>query len=416
MLAIVLSRFNRAFVYLAATVCHALRRGPRRPRRSSIRSLLVVFALWGACTGAHAQALDVFGQPLNATATAAPAQSGAATPPSWRYRNMPNWVRAGIGVWLRVQAGWNARIEGFLAQWSHGASLAAWATLIVVSFGYGALHALGPGHGKFVASTYLASRRARVTDAILLSSWTATVQALSAIGLVLGAAWFAHAGLMSVMPRAAYTETVSYLLLCITSVWAIISARARTQCCDGPPVVRFPRGNDTSTRRPTPTAVDEMGHDQSVPGAYLRTHMKSVSAAGARNVPTPFRTPVDARPMPRGPARSRLRQIGMLGLAVGMRPCIGAIFALVASMAIRELAAGVVATFAMAAGVATTVALIGLGSIGANRMLARLALRFRMRSARAARVVAIGAIGMILLISALQLALLLSGVTAASFT
>ena len=105
----------------------------------------------------------------------------------------------------------------------------------------------------------------------------------------------------------------------------------------------------------------------------------------------------------------------MLGLAAGARPCVGAIFALVTSMAVRATAAGVAATFAMAAGVATTVALIGLGSIGANRTLARLALRYRLRSTRVHRAVAVGAIGAILLFSALQLALLLSGVATASF-
>ncbi len=105
----------------------------------------------------------------------------------------------------------------------------------------------------------------------------------------------------------------------------------------------------------------------------------------------------------------------MLGLAAGARPCVGAIFALVTSMAVHATNAGIAATFAMAAGVATTVALIGLGSIGADRTLARLTLRDRFRSSHLARAFPIGAIGAILLFSALQLALLVSGVATASF-
>ncbi|MFP6561773.1 nickel/cobalt transporter [Paraburkholderia sp. B3] len=369
----------------------------------------LTLALVTMCAGAQAQTVDVFGQPVAASgaaaaAAAASAPASVATPPAWWIRDMPDFVRTGVGAWLRVQADWNARIEGFLAQWPHGASLAAWATLIAVSFGYGVLHAFGPGHGKVVVGTWLASRRARVADAVLLGSWTAIVQALSAIGLVLGAAGFAHAGLMSVMPRAASMETISYLLLCVTSAWAIRSRRARDQCCEEPPVVRFPR------------AAEEASGGRPAQGAYLRERLASASQAAGGKTNSAFRATADVRSTPKAPARSRLRQIGPLGLAAGVRPCIGAIFALVTSMAVGALVAGVVATFAMAAGVATTVVLTGLGSIGANRTLARLALRLRLRPARVGRIVSIGAIVVILLISALQLALLLGGVTTASLS
>jgi nickel/cobalt transporter (NicO) family protein len=284
--------------------------------------------------------------------------------------------------------------------------------LIAASFGYGVLHAFGPGHGKVVVSTWLASRRARVTDAVLLGSWTAIVQALSAIALVLGATWFAHAGLTSVIPRAASMETVSYLLLCVTSAWAIRSRRSRDQCCEDPPVVRFPRaGGEGSVE-----ASVDANSGQPSQGAYLRARLASASQTGAGNTNPTFRTTAAVQAMEKGTVRSRLRQIAPLGLAAGVRPCIGAIFALVTSMAVGALDAGIVATFAMAAGVATTVVLTGLGSIGANRTLARVALRLRLRPARLARFVAIGAIAAILLISALQLALLLGGVTTASLS
>ncbi|WP_157977892.1 nickel/cobalt transporter [Paraburkholderia kururiensis] len=392
--------------------------------RAAVASLLVVAVLCVACVHAHAEALDVFGQPTGAAATAgatattatAAASDSATLAPSWWYRYVPDSVRAGVGAWLRVQAAWNGRIEGFMAQWSHGASLAAWATLVVVSFGYGALHALGPGHGKLVVSTWLGSRRTRLADAVLLSAWTAAVQAFSAIGLVLGAAWFTHAGLMSVMPHAASMETVSYLLLCVTSAWAIRSRGARSQCCDEAPVVRLAHHAGEDAPQAAPDAADGVGGDEAPVGAYLRNRLTRVAqekprlAAGAG--PVLSRAAVDARPVSEDRARSKIRQIATLGLAAGVRPCIGAIFALVTSMANGALAAGVVATVAMAAGVATTVTLIGLGSIGANRTLARLALRYRIRSARAGRMVAVGAIAMILLVSALQLALLLSGISA----
>ena len=418
MLAGLLARSRCAFVHSVLAVVGALcgRRCRARPALAMSLFVVLVLGLGSICVGAQAQGLDVFGQPTGAAANAASAPNSATTPPSWWARDMPDFVRTGVGVWLRAQASWNTRIEEFLAQWSHGASLAAWAVLIAVSFGYGALHALGPGHGKLIVSTYLGSRRARAMDAVLLSSWTATVQALSAIGLVLGAAWFAHTGLASIMPHAASVEAVSYLLLCLTSAWALRSSGARDRCCDEPLAVRFPRGEDASTEHPIGNALDAANHDQPTHGAYLRARLPNALEASDRNVPRALRAAADRRSVPKQLTRSRIRQIATLGLAAGLRPCMGAIFALVTSMATRALTAGVIVTFAMAAGVATTVALIGLGSIGANRTFARLALRFRIRSARAGRIVAIGAIGAILVVSALQLALLLSGMTAASFS
>jgi nickel/cobalt exporter len=415
MLAAALLTSRRAYVSLATAGSYARQRILRAPNRLSVVCVLVALALFSACIGAQAQALDVFGQPADSAATAASAPPSAAAPPSWWIRHMPSAVRSAIGHWLHVQADFNARIESFLAQWPHGASWAAWATLVIVSFGYGSLHALGPGHGKLVVTTYLGSRRARVGDAVLLSTWTAIVQALTAIGLVLGAAWFAHAGLTRVMPHAASMEIVSYALLCATSAWAIRSSRARDRCCDEPPAVRFPRGDETGARLTVSTAVDAARPDDATTqGVYLRSPLASLSGMTSGKTSPRFQTAIDVPAIRNDASRSRLKQIFMLGLASGARPCVGAIFALVTSMAVHATAAGIAATFAMAAGVATTVALIGLGSIGANRALARVALRYRFRTTRARRALAIGAIGAILVFSALQLALLFSGAATAS--
>lgn len=395
---------------LSIAISRARRHAFRPSSRVSVYTLILALALLAVCATAHAQSLDVFGQPASSTAAAASAPSDAAAAPSWWARNVPSPVRSAVGSWLHVQAAFNSRIERFLEQWPHGASAAAWATLILVSFAYGSLHALGPGHGKLVVSTYLGSRRARIGDAVLLSAWTAIVQALTAIGLVLGAAWFAHAGLTRVMPHAASMEIVSYALLCVTSAWAIRSSSARDRCCDEPPAVRLPRGNETTEHVTISAAADAPSRaDNAAHGAYLGGSLASLSESSASG-----RTARSASTSS-GTSRSRLTQIFMLGLAAGARPCVGAIFALVTAMAVRATAAGVAATFAMAAGVATTVALIGLGSIGANRTLARLALRYRFRSTGVQRALAVGAIAAILLFSALQLALLLSGVATASF-
>ena len=65
----------------------------------------------------------------------------------------------------------------------HGAATAGW-TLILTSFLYGILHAAGPGHGKAIMTTYLATHRQRMRRGILLSAAAATLQGITAIVLV----------------------------------------------------------------------------------------------------------------------------------------------------------------------------------------------------------------------------------------
>ena len=55
--------------------------------------------------------------------------------------------------------------------------LAAWG-LISLSFLYGIFHAAGPGHGKIVISTYLATQKSQLGRGIFLSVLSAFIQGL----------------------------------------------------------------------------------------------------------------------------------------------------------------------------------------------------------------------------------------------
>ena len=57
---------------------------------------------------------------------------------------------------------------------------------------------------------------------------------------------------------------------------------------------------------------------------------------------------------------------------MGLRPCSGAILVLLFTLANGIFVVGVIATFAMAAGVALTVAVVSLGTLGLHRWLSRL--------------------------------------------
>jgi ABC-type nickel/cobalt efflux system permease component RcnA len=57
--------------------------------------------------------------------------------------------------------------------------------LMGLAFIYGAIHAVGPGHGKFVATSYILSHRVSITGGVLLGLCIATLHGFTgAIGVL----------------------------------------------------------------------------------------------------------------------------------------------------------------------------------------------------------------------------------------
>ncbi|MBU9265393.1 hypothetical protein [Burkholderia gladioli] len=73
----------------------------------------------------------------------------------------------------------------------------------------------------------------------------------------------------------------------------------------------------------------------------------------------------------------------------------GSIFVLIASVAAHAPWIGIAASFAIAAGVALTVTLFGLGAIGANRFISGRGIHLRTRLQATQRAVAIAGAGAI---------------------
>ncbi len=212
----------------------------------------LVFALavfFSMIPGAAAQTTNVFGRTDSGAPDAAnvaglpqPASLPSGTSAdSARHFVMPELLRRAVSASIRIQSRLDARLQDILASQRDGTSrLTAW-TLIALSFGYGVLHALGPGHGKLAVSAYLVSHRARVTHAVALSAWSACVQTLSAIALVGGAAWLTRAGLSGVLTQASSLDLVSYFALLGVGLWTIWSIVTRRDCCDEVRVSLVPR-------------------------------------------------------------------------------------------------------------------------------------------------------------------------------
>lgn len=298
---------------------------------------------------------------------------------------LPGFVRSTIGWSIHLQSWLNERLQDELASQRDGTSMATAWTLVLFSFGYGVLHALGPGHGKLVIGSYLASHRARFLDAVFLSVWSAFVQAVSAIVLVGAAAWLTGKGLAGVLTRASALELTSYLALLAVGAWTLWSIATRRDCCDIDRVKLVPRGKLASTG----------DSDDTYLGAKLNRQR-----GGQRWLP---------QSDTRNGSFWIARQILLTGLAVGVRPCVGAIFVLIAALANQIFMVGVLSTFAMAAGVSCTVLAIGAGGLSLNRMLSRRPARARKSMERVRFVLAISGALFITLFAAWQVVALMTG-------
>ncbi|EME70121.1 ABC transporter [Paramagnetospirillum caucaseum] len=205
------------------------------------------------------------------------------------------------------------------------------AAIILAAFLYGVFHAVGPGHGKVVIGGWFATRRARIVHGLAASLIAAMVQAGSAI-LAVGIL----AGVLSLAPRAvtagaAWLELGSFAM--IVAIGALMTWRTLTgKGC----------GHDHGHHEHA-----DHHHDGTCCGHH---HHHEAGAAGGK---------------------AERNALFAMAAAVGFRPCSGAILVLLFCFANGMILIGVLATLAMGIGVAVTVAAIGLGALGLNRLVER---------------------------------------------
>lgn len=105
-----------------------------------------------------------------------------------------------------------------------GLDIAGAATAIGIGFVYGVLHAMGPGHGKAVVSTYVLGAERRMRRAVGLAVASALVQGLVAVVLILGAAELLGMTRRATFDAALWVERGSYVLVAGLGLW--IAGRA----------------------------------------------------------------------------------------------------------------------------------------------------------------------------------------------
>ena len=93
--------------------------------------------------------------------------------------------------------------------------------LAALSFIYGVVHAVGPGHGKTIISSYVVANEETVRRGVIISFIAAGLQALTAIALVGVLAFALNASGMQINAWSNQLEMVSYALIALVGAWLL---------------------------------------------------------------------------------------------------------------------------------------------------------------------------------------------------
>src|SRR5262252_3618548 len=259
---------------------------------------------------------------------------------------------------------------------------AAW-SLFGLSFLYGIFHAAGPGHGKAVISSYIIANNETWTRGVVLSFASALLQALVAVAVVGLAAALLNATAATMGRAVNVIEIVSYSLIIAIGVRLLwVKGRAflallhtlHRPAAVGAAVTPRPHDHAHHGHAHHGHAHHHHEHDHHHDhdhdhhhgeghAHHHHAHDEEASAWGHAHAPEPEELA--------GPGGWK-RGLSAV-LAVGLRPCSGAILVLVFALAQGLFWAGVASTFVMGIGTAITVAVIASIAAGARAWAQRFA-------------------------------------------
>lgn len=236
---------------------------------------------------------------------------------------------------------------------------AGW-TLLGVSFIYGIFHAAGPGHGKAVISSYLVANDETWRRGVILAFASAVLQSLSAIAIVSIAAVLLNATAKAMGNTVRVVEMVGYALIVLIGL--------RLLWVKGRALLRLLRPQPAHTHSHAHAHHDghhhhdHHAHDHGH-AHHHHDHEDEASAWGHAHAPEPSELT----------GKHWFRKALSAVIAVGLRPCSGAIIVLVFALAQGLFWIGVASTFAMGVGTAITVAGIATLAVGARSFAGRIA-------------------------------------------
>jgi len=236
---------------------------------------------------------------------------------------------------------------------------AAFWTLTSLGFLYGVFHAIGPGHGKVIISTYLATHESRLGRGVMLSLLSSLAQGLTAIVLVGGLALIAERSMRQSQSLGVWLEILSYGLVILIGIFLTLRGTRRLMRA---------RQNKASEH-----------------GACCHAH-----GPNADQLERPLST----------------RELLAMILSIGIRPCSGAILVLVLAFAMQQLVAGIAAVAAMSIGTGLSISALAVLTVYARKGALALVQGFETKASGLAMLLDVASVAGGLIIAGFGVALL----------
>lgn len=336
------------------------------------------------CAGADAAAPSSALEAVTAVAEARPATPFGG-PPAEVGLNLP---RTGIFGWLASQQrdfyrALTQALDALRSDWT-----AFW-VLGGLSFIYGVLHAAGPGHGKVVISSYVLANETQLRRSIWLSALSAMLQSSVAVVFVLVAAGILGMTSLAMDNAANWIGIASYGMVALLGLW-LIARKLFGWGQHHHPAPKTDLAHKAHAHLHGAAAHPHNGHDH-----HEHSHDHDHEHGEHLHIVPPAVTTGSWR-----------EQLGVV-LAVGLRPCSGALVVLVFALSQGLLLAGIAAVFLMGVGTAITVAVLATLAVTAKGLAGRIGGVDNPVTARIvwwlelAAAVAVLAFGLVLLIASL---------------
>ena len=206
-------------------------------------------------------------------------------------------------------------------------------TLILISFFYGIFHAIGPGHGKFILTSYLALEQSKLKQAVKISLASSIVQGIVAILLVsiIIVAFTLSRTYFNLTLK--WVERGSFMLMILLGVYWIYQAWQGIR----PPKLQIRKISPMQMpQEKTPLVSHHIHHEHCGCGhQHLPSSVQMNQSTGWKS------------------------QLFLI-LSIGSRPCSGAILVLFLSYTLNIYLWGILATLMMALGTGITLTIFAL--------------------------------------------------------
>jgi len=199
-------------------------------------------------------------------------------------------------------------ISYYLHDVSEGSSFSFW-VLMMVTFIFGALHSLAPGHGNILIASYFTSREAKISHGIIMAVIIAVVHVISAIAIVMGTDVLTkHLVYEGCLENVNIAEIVSYFSIFVIGLFMLVMTyrdKGHCLCC---------------------------GHNHE-------------------------------------PTISKNKSYWLLAVSIGLVPCASSLLVLFLALSENMLMLGIYMVMSMSVGIGLTLAIIGVASIIAHKKI-----------------------------------------------